>query len=910
MKIISLGSWASWGLKGKNHFSLIVEHRGKRAWIDPAVKYTEPVDLILLSSPDPDHWRYLEHYLKKYPDTPIYSTRAVIEIMKSIFPNAKWKKTEQPIPFNGKSIKLISIPEMVGKPAVAFKFGTGGKALVVVPEFIRLGKREKLLMKNAIWVIGVGEYEKPKSNDHKATFKELVELAKELNPKKIYITNYRTSLMKHKSQILEELKPWNGEILKDGQEAEIVFKALAEKADGLYLVKPHAQLIASGEKTLIIKSRKYDIAGKRFILCDHDYAYGEIVLDKPSVIRSWMEFLQLAPKHLITPREVEAWHWSFPLYAYPIKEFKAYSKPIRVKLPLGIQTFVKDIEQYFVTEKLHLDQFRSEGIDYDLAHPKERYKELIADLRYLGNSAYPRLKAGKKWGDWTLKDVYQYFAKIVDTLRGIYIPWIPPFGKYAKLYEEYYGKDPEEAAKSSFWQCYKEAEKYMKTKPPETLEEAKEWDRKREELLEKAVKPKPGYYSKAKPYYRGYFQELEEELRAIGWDKAKLLVDCKWDGLRMCIGKVNGKGFAWVDPEDLKEKSPDVSKRIPAIIQEMEEAFPDNTVLDGEFLALHPNGKEMLHRTVANSLLNSNVSGEELEQFAIIVVFDVIFFKGVDVRDQPLHERLEYLSQLKPTKHIWIERVSTTFSKPADGYICDGSDIKCILKAADIIQHAKNGRPKFCAEGVMLKRLDHPYQVPQNKGWMKVKFYHELDLRVISKKLVKRTKDVYNYYLGYDTPKDYAEAYLSMTTKDWYGKVHVIKDGKVVASGKDAKEYLDDKNAIFVTLMGKSDNHKEEQPIKVGDIIRIAAEEVLKFDNPKYPDYPRYSFYIGRVLEPVPEKNVSDSIQTIDKLASFEPMRIPIDVLRHWKEHPEELKRVMFSKDGHYYCLRKVWPEA
>ena len=894
MKIVSLGSWASWGLKGKKHFSLLLEHKGKKIWIDPAVKYTEPVDYILLSSPDKDHWRYLKNYLKKYPDTPIISTRAVVDIMKVLVPEGNWKAPQKPVKVDGLPIKLISIPEMVGKPAVAFKFGTGKKGLVVIPEFIRLGKREKLLMNGCTWIIGVGEYEKPKSDDHKATFKDLIELAKELKPKKIFLTNYRTSLMKHKQQILKELKPWNGEILTDGSEAEITVKAVVEKMDGMYLVKPHAELIASGQKTMILKSRKFDMAHKQYVLCDNDFAYGIIVVSEPKTIRSWKEYLLLAPYHLVTPDEIEKWNWTLPLYAYDVLAFKPFEKRVPVHLPLGIQTFVKDIEQYCTLEKLHLEEFRSEGIDYDLAHPKTRWRQLIADLRYLGNSAYPRLKRGEEWGEWTLDDVLRYFAKIVDTLRSVYFPLIPPFNE--ELYRDYTGKDPEKAKESSFWQCYKEAEKYMKSSPPKTLEEAKKWDEKRKETIKtksEAVKAKleAGWYSNSKPYYRGYFQELEEELKAIGWDEQKLLVDCKWDGLRLTVGKVRGKGFAFVNPEDVKKKNPNVTKRIPGIIKEMEESFPNNTILDAEFLAYNPEKKEMFHRTVANALINSKLKGEELEPFAVIAVFDVLFFDGLDVRDQPLHERLEYLSQLKETDHIWIERVSTKLDRKADGYICKGSNIDCIMKAAEIFREAKNGRPRFCAEGVMLKRLDWPYELGQNKGWMKVKFYHELDLRVLEKKLVKGTKDVYNYKLGYDIPKDYAKAYLEVGTKDWYGKVYCMKDGEVLAKGKECKDYLDRDDVYFVALMGKSDNHKEEQPVEIGDIIRIAAEEVLKYDNPEFPEYPRYSFYIGRVLEPIPEKDVTDSLETIDKLASMEPVRMPIAELRHLRERLEIEKK-------------------
>jgi len=1235
LEIKVLGGWASYALPKKygKHFSLLLDTGRHKIWIDPAVPLDEDVDAIIITQSDADHYIKLDSYLKKHKDVPVYSTRAVLDQIVTKFPK-NLKSVRKPLKFDGLQIIFMSVPHKVGVPAVALKVKYRKHTIGIVPEFNFLGEQEIEYLKNSVLIAGVGEYDKRKKDDTKATFTELIEYAKgELSPKRLYLTNLRKNTYdKHKSEILKALKEFNGGILLDG--ASLTFNGERKKTDGLYLIAPHAALIYEGIKSMILKSRKFDIADKDFILCDDTFAYGVIKVDEPEEINS-KQFDEYADEHLVTREEMREWGWSFPLYAYRIKEFTPYDDPIPVNLPHGIQTFVKDVEQYF--EKLHLEEFRSSGVDYDIKHIRQRWREAIADLRYLGNSAYPRLKRGEKWGEWTLDDVLRYFAKLVDALRSVYFPLIPPH--HEKLYREYTGKDPKKAKKSSYWKCYAEAEKYMESKPPKDIDEAKEWDKKRKEIIslkKKAANLKAGYYSKAKPYYRGYFQELADELKAIGWDKVKLLVDCKWDGLRMTIGKVNGKGFAFVDPEDVKEKDPNVSKRIPAIIKEIEDNFPDNTILDGEFLAIHPNGKEMLHRTClhektkiltehgwmnireicedclpvrvytynektgnleleniseyhinkgqfewinidigfgtggrvltvtpdhpiytkqgwkradelaegdevltyeyvlskderqiiigtlfgdawldtqsrramlamrhsikqaeylrkkayflknlnphiyiqepitkfilnnprptvcqsiemytsrldildefkdfydarkrkqvlekylneldllgltiwfmddgsvwkdkqwnaytvslhtegfteeetrriirwfkerwginghlsrksdghayirfygkdakwlldnlywkidfenhhtkeftfdskdfnfgefrpvwkkvknvkrthwyskrynidvpknhnyfadgllvhncANSLLNSKASGEELERYAIIVVFDIIYFEGEDLRNLPLHERLEYLSRLKPTEHIWIERIATTFEKKADGYICDGSNIDCILKAAEIIRDAKNGRPKFCAEGVMLKRLDGPYESPQNHYWMKVKFYHELDLRVLDKKLVKGTKDVYNYYLGYDTPRDYAEAYLNMTTKDWYGKVHCYKNGKIVAVGKDCKKYLNDNSVIFVTLMGKSDNHKERTQIKIGDIIRIAAEEVLRFDNEKFPEYPRYSFYIGRVLEPIPEKDVTDSLETIDKLSSFEPQRIPIEELQH-----------------------------
>jgi len=1018
LKITALGNWASYGLKGKKHFSLLIERKNKRIWIDPAVKFDEPVDFILVSSPDEDHWLYLERYLKKFPKTPVYALESIASDLRLYLPDFKKniRSVVRPLKLSGLPIKFMSIPEMVGKPASGFKLGSGKKAIVIIPEFQKLGKDEKELMQGTIWIIGVGEYEKPKSKDHKATFKELMEIADELKPKAIYLTNYRSSLLRHKRKVESELAKFNGRLLKDGDTLEFNLRELSiMKTDGLYLVKPHAGLIDIGAKSIVLKQRKFDITNKEFVLCDNEYAYGNIILSEPFTIDTDEKFLRFAPEHLVSKQEFEKWNWQLPIYAYRVKEYHPFREKKRLKLPVGIQTFVKDIEQYYITQKLHLDEFRSEGVDYDIKNPKEHWKELIADLRYLGNSGYPRLSAGKEWGDWTLTDVFRYFAKIVDALRSVYFPIIPP--SKPKLYEEYYGKSAAKAKKSSFWKCYEKSKPYMKSKPPKNINEAREWDKKRKSIIKKSIAKytlkqiysgdaikynlsifekrlpyisiltkqcplrhsqicdvsyelnplwfdysglihkditnsvngvasleaihncfvdetsviqsayelkdvliklnhdtfeieaiektslKPGYYSKAKPYYRMYLNEIEDNIKAIGWDEKKLLVDCKWDGLRMTVGKINGQGFAFVDPENLKEKSPNVSKRIPAIIKEMEKSFPDNTILDAEFLALHPNKKEMLHRTDANSILNSNMSGKELEDYAIIAVFDVLFYDGLDIRDQPLHERLEYLSRLKETKHIWIERISTKFPAKADGFIINGSQASIIPKIAEYLRHAKSGRPKFCAEGVMIKCLDGIYEYPQNHSWAKCKFYSEIDLRVIDKKKVKGTKNVYNYYLGYDTPRDYAKAYLSMTTKDWYGKVYAFKNGKVIANGKDCLDYLDDKGVIFVTKMGKSDNAKEKVPVKIGDILRIAAEEVLKFDNDKFPEYPRYSFYIGRVLEPIPEKHVTDGINVIDKLSSFEPQRIPLEELRHIKESDVS---IMKDEDGNYARIIRI----
>lgn len=151
---------------------------------------------------------------------------------------------------------------------------------------------------------------------------------------------------------------------------------------------------------------------------------------------------------------------------------KAREEPRKVKMEFDIleADFSRALSEEEV-ERLDLERFRSGGIDEDLADPVKRFRFLLADLRYLGDAGYPRLKQGKAWGEWKLEDILKYFAKIVDTLRGkVYLPLLDHKG------------NGEKKNGSSWWNCYWQATKFMKTKPPSS-EDIPEWNKRRAELL-------------------------------------------------------------------------------------------------------------------------------------------------------------------------------------------------------------------------------------------------------------------------------------------------------------------------------------------------------------------------------------------------------------------------------------------
>lgn len=160
-----------------------------------------------------------------------------------------------------------------------------------------------------------------------------------------------------------------------------------------------------------------------------------------------------------------------PDFAINMKELKGYLLATNATLP-GLRK-VSDQKSLYVFEKSsevppELDMFLYHNISEDkgLQDPQKNWKMLLFDLRILGNVAYPFLKAGKPWGDWTMDQVKERFAKIIDVLRGLYFPFL----------------EPEHRFRNSWWELYFLSKPLMKSKPPSS-DEVKIWDRKRAELL-------------------------------------------------------------------------------------------------------------------------------------------------------------------------------------------------------------------------------------------------------------------------------------------------------------------------------------------------------------------------------------------------------------------------------------------
>lgn len=577
-----LGSMAQLASPLGKHFSLLIHNKDKNILIDPAVRESqvgEEVTHIIVTQSDEDHWKYLN----EFKEIPLYSTGAIIDKLPKRENTHLFLKH---LKLDGLEIFPFKTTHKVGIPSIGLRVHSGTERISILPEFLRLGKAQKDLIKGTIWMVGCGDYEKDDEEAGKLSFLSLIKLAEELKPKAIYLTNLRKDLLKHESEVKKELEKWNGKILRDSDE-------------------------------------------------------------------------------------------------------------------LGREGVIKK-------------------------------------------------------ADWGLN----------------------------------------------------------------------------------------------KPAYRIF--EIGDLKNTPHFDKGKAIVEAKWDGVRTKIIVKAGKAKIITDPEETK--TPDKTKRLPWQVEELEAMKEDNFVGDAEVVMFDEEGKEVLHRTTVNALINGKFDPTEASKQAHVYIFNILEDEGKSIKSWPLKERKELLSKFKDTEHVHFVRPSTSLDKTALSYVVDLENLKEVEKAKDRIMgyaHKGGPYPKHISEGVLIKLLDAPYESPQSHSMVKWKEKFEIDCLVVGKhEIIREGKPTANW--NYDLA-------VGPIEKEWADAI--ARKDKKATIGFKGKRY----NAI-----GKSDNTKEN--VAVGSILRVASEDINRYETDE-PEYPYYKAYVSVVLQPVPEKNIPDKMLVLRRLSEFTPRR-------------------------------------
>jgi DNA ligase 1 len=198
------------------------------------------------------------------------------------------------------------------------------------------------------------------------------------------------------------------------------------------------------------------------------------------------------------------------------------------------------------------------------------------------------------------------------------------------------------------------------------------------------------------PFYLAYALEDPTDLG----DPALWFAERKWDGIRGQFILRGQTHHVWSRGEDL------ITDRFPELAQ-LADYLPQGTVIDGEILAFSYDRplpfadlqKRIGRKTVPRKLLT--------EAPVILMAYDLLEDQGQDVRALPFARRRERLNSLCATI-------------PASAPLCLSPAVP-FTTTADLARE----RIASCdlgAEGLMLKRLDSPYQTGRKRGdWWKWK---------------------------------------------------------------------------------------------------------------------------------------------------------------------------------------------
>jgi DNA ligase-1 len=184
-------------------------------------------------------------------------------------------------------------------------------------------------------------------------------------------------------------------------------------------------------------------------------------------------------------------------------------------------------------------------------------------------------------------------------------------------------------------------------------------------------------------------------------------VEWKIDGIRIQVHRSGPEVRVFTRTLD------DITSRVPEIVAAARSLRVSDAVLDGEAVALYPDGRPRPFQvTSARTASQADVARLSEETPLTAFLFDLLHLDGTDLLEAPASERLSRLTAVAPAELV-IPRIVTS----------DLAEATAFFDAAIARGH----------EGVVVKSLDAGYGAGRRGGdWIKVKPRHTLDLVVLA----------------------------------------------------------------------------------------------------------------------------------------------------------------------------------
>jgi len=216
----------------------------------------------------------------------------------------------------------------------------------------------------------------------------------------------------------------------------------------------------------------------------------------------------------------------------------------------------------------------------------------------------------------------------------------------------------------------------------------------------------------------------------------------KIDGIRIQVHRAGGEVAVFTRTLD------DITARVPEIVEATLALPVTAVVLDGEAVALAPDGRPRPFQVTAARTASQGDVGRMREQTPLTpFLFDALHLDGTDLIDEPASERHRLLARIAPAA-LLTPRIVTADLAEAEAFFADA---------------VARGH-----EGVVLKSLDAPYRAGRRGGeWIKVKPRHTLDLVIIAAEWGhgRRRGVLSNLHLGARDPETGGLVMLGKTFK-------------------------------------------------------------------------------------------------------------------------------------------------
>ena len=312
-------------------------------------------------------------------------------------------------------------------------------------------------------------------------------------------------------------------------------------------------------------------------------------------------------------------------------------------------------------------------------------------------------------------------------------------------------------------------------------------------------------------------------------------VEWKLDGIRVQVHR-DGR-----DVRVFTRSLDDITARVPEVVAAALDLPVHSVVLDGEAIALHPDGRPRpFQQTSARVAVQDAGRAEQaVRQWPLTTfLFDVLHLDGDDLTVQPLRVRRRALERVAPP-HLVVPHL-----------VVDAADPEPAVSAAQDFADDAISRGH---EGVVVKALDAPYEMGRRgAGWVKVKPVHTFDLVVLAAEWGhgRRTGKLSNLHLG------------ALDPDGTYGPA-----GGHVMLGKTFKGLTDallawQTDALLTLADGPTDHWVV--PVRPELVVEVAIDGVQT--SPRYPAGIALRF--ARVVRYRPDKTAqqADSVATLRAL--------------------------------------------